>query len=93
VDSSGNVIVTGRLVGSTSIGGQDYATIKYSSTGMPLWTNRYTGRRLLGGLLPTPCALDSSGNVFVTGGAATLAYSSAGVPLWTNLYPAAQATG
>lgn len=93
VDSSDNVIVTGRSVGDTSMGGQDYATIKYSSTGTPLWTNRYSGPPSYWGDFTNAVAVDSSGNVFVTGGTATIAYSSAGVPLWTNLYPAAVATG
>ena len=35
-----SVFVTG---GSTDSGSfEDYATIKYSGTGVPLWTNRYT---------------------------------------------------
>ena len=41
VDSSNNVIVTGYSAGSGS--GEDYATIQYSSAGVPLWTNRYNG--------------------------------------------------
>ena len=41
VDSSNNVIVTGNSCGSG--GNLDYATIKYSSAGVPLWTNRYNG--------------------------------------------------
>lgn len=94
VDRSDNVIVTGRSVGDTSMGGgQDYATIKYSSTGLPLWTNRYSGPPSYWGDFTNSVAVDSSGNVFVTGGTATIAYSTAGVPLWTNLYPAAVATG
>ena len=38
VDASGNVVVTGY-----SGDGPDYVTIKYSSAGVPLWTNRYNG--------------------------------------------------
>ena len=41
VDGSNNVIVTGYSFGSASY--DDYATIKYSSAGVPLWTNRYNG--------------------------------------------------
>jgi hypothetical protein len=39
VDGSGNVYVTGRSY--TIESWTDYATIKYSSAGVPLWTNRY----------------------------------------------------
>jgi hypothetical protein len=64
-------------------------TIAYSSAGVPLWTNLYSGSA-------TSVAVDGSGNSFVTGFSysrrggneyyVTIAYSSAGVPLWTNLY-------
>ena len=92
VDGSNNVIVTGPSTGSGS--SYDYATMKYSSAGVPLWTNRYNGPGnaydWVYGL-----AVDASGNVFVTGQSygsgsysdyATIKYSSAGVPLWTNRY-------
>ncbi|MCI0746486.1 MAG: SBBP repeat-containing protein [Verrucomicrobia subdivision 3 bacterium] len=93
VDSIGNVFVTGHSLSETS---DDYATIAYSSMGVPLWTNRYNGPGN-GVDQPNALAVDSSGNVFVTGHAsrtensyagvyATLAYSTAGMPLWTNLF-------
>ncbi len=96
VDASGNVVVTGSSEASDSY--PDYATIKYSGAGLPLWTNRYryNGPEIS---LNNPCAVavDASGNVFLTGcseiiGASqendylTIKYSSAGVPLWTNRY-------
>jgi uncharacterized delta-60 repeat protein len=92
VDTNGNVYVTGYSYGGSS--GDDYATIAYSSAGEPLWTNRYNGP----GNGDDPAyavAVDSNGNVYVTGGSAgsgghsdylTIKYSSAGVPLWTNRY-------
>jgi hypothetical protein len=93
VDRSGNVIVTGYSAGGAS--GNDYATIAYSSAGVPLWTNRYNASGTYDDEAAA-IAVDSNGSVFVTGfsgiGAktdldyATLAYSSAGVPLWTNRY-------
>ncbi len=85
VDGSGNVFVAGFSTGGSS----GFSTIKYSGTGMPLWTNRYPGNdddRLTG------AAVDSAGNVFVTGTIdldyVTIAYSGAGAPLWTNRYDA-----
>jgi len=90
VDSSNNVIVTGLSVGSG--GSYDYATIKYSSAGLPLWTNRYGGAGAASFDFANAVAVDGSNNVIVTGGAgsfsvyATIKYSGEGVALWTNLY-------
>jgi uncharacterized delta-60 repeat protein len=94
VDGSNNVIVTGYSIGSGTAG--DYATLKYSSAGVPLWTNRYNGPGN-GDDGATAMAVDGNNNVIVTGYSdvngygtnydyATLKYSSAGVPLWTNRY-------
>jgi hypothetical protein len=86
VDGNNNVIVTGTSYSSG--GSYDYATIKYSSDGLPLWTNLHNGPA--GGFgLAAAMALDPSGNVIVTGwrlpsGGATVKYSSDGAPLWTN---------
>ena len=93
VDNSGNVIVTGESAVSLT-GFSDFATIKYSSDGAPLWTNRYNGpgNNYDGA---KDIAVDASNNVFVTGESigsnfysdfATVKYSAAGVPLWTNRY-------
>src|ERR1041385_6119047 len=38
-DTNGNVFVTGYSFGAGS--GTDFATVKYSADGAPLWTNRY----------------------------------------------------
>jgi len=87
VDASGNIFVTGVSAGN----GDDYATIKYSGTGLPLWTNRYDGGHGSDGA--RAIAVDASGNAVVTGGSygsgtildfATIKYSGAGLPLWTN---------
>jgi uncharacterized delta-60 repeat protein len=92
VDGSNDVVVTGYSYGSE--GYYHYATIKYSSTGAPLWTNRYNGPGN-GNDYAWAVAVDSCNNVILTGGApgngttndyATIKYSSAGMPLWTNCY-------
>ena len=63
VDSDNNVIVTGLSGFFTTY---HYATIKYSSAGVPLWTNRYNGP---GNGDDIACAVagDGSNNVVVTG--------------------------
>src|SRR6185503_5785979 len=91
VDGNGDVFVTGNSFGSGSHYG--YATIAYSGAGVPLWTNRYNAGNFDDHAFAV--AVDSSGNVFVTGRSfgsvstwdyATIKYSGAGVPLWTNRY-------
>ena len=92
VDSSGNVYVTGRSVGSGTL--SDYATIKYDSDGNELWVARYNGP---GNYIDCAygIALDSLGNVYVTGEShgsgtvgdyATIKYDSAGNELWVARY-------
>jgi hypothetical protein len=88
---SGNTFVTGRSIGAN--GAYEYATIAYSAAGTPLWTNRYGSAG--GDDEAGAIALDTNGNVFVTGtskdtngynDSLTVAYSGAGVPLWTNRF-------
>jgi len=97
VDSSNNVVVTGKSMGK--VNDYDYATVKYSSEGVPLWTNRYSGSLPYGTDSACSVAVDSNNNIIVTGWSgnfatlvdavyATVKYSSAGVPVWTNRYSA-----
>ncbi|MDB6023934.1 MAG: cellulose-binding [Verrucomicrobiales bacterium] len=93
IDQNGNVIVTSFSVANNI---EAFATLKYSSNGVPLWTNLFRGslnNHQLGYDYPGGQAVDGSGNVIVTGRSTgpngywdmtTIKYSSAGLPLWTN---------
>jgi uncharacterized delta-60 repeat protein len=93
IDNEGNVYITGRSqkdVGSPS----DYTTIKYDSEGNELWVARYNGPNNDSDW-PTAIALDSIGNVYVTGHSegigtsydyATIKYDSSGNELWVARY-------
>ena len=92
LDPNGNVIVTGTSIADSNTR-EDFATIAYSSSGLPLWTNRYyEPNRVFE--TPYSLAVDNDGLVYVTGTSfkdnggdvITLAYSRTGVPLWTNRY-------
>jgi sugar lactone lactonase YvrE len=100
VDASGNVYITGWSPGQISrrlglFGGEtgtitlstgnDFVTIKYSSTGVAQWTQRYNDASN-GNDMPTGLVVDNSGNVYVTGQSGsvgeTVCYSSAGAQQW-----------
>jgi hypothetical protein len=94
VDGSGSVYLTGSSVGSG--GFPDYATIKYSSSGEEQWVARYNGPDAFFDEA-TAIAVDSSGNVYVTGSSydsdstsdyATVKYDSAGQEQWVSRYDA-----
>ncbi len=101
VDHNNDVIVTGRSAPGLDMTA-DYATVKYSADGLPLWTNRYRTQTNSSDE-PITLAVDRHNNVVVTGTSATpgilpgdysricvtIKYSSGGVPLWTNLYTSA----
>ncbi len=92
VDASGNVYVTG--VSYTSTTSYDYATVKYNSSGNELWVARYTGLNSTSSDTAEAVAVDSSGNVYVTGNSgasskydyATIKYNSSGVQQWVARY-------
>ena len=72
VDPFGDVIVTGHVyVGPYTTNGvtiynHDYATVKYSSVGIPLWTNFFNGMGN-GKDFANALAVDKGGNIYVTG--------------------------
>jgi uncharacterized delta-60 repeat protein len=64
VDAQGNAYVTGTT--EMSEGNSSYATVKYNLTGAQVWDICYSGSGS-GGNYPAAIALDSQGNVLVTG--------------------------
>jgi len=92
IDDIGNVYVTGKSTGSGT--GYDYLTIKYNSTGVQQWLARYNGT---GNTTDeaVSIAIDSSGNVYVTGKSeglgssfdcVTVKYNSNGIQQWIARY-------
>lgn len=95
VDDAGNVYVTGQSVGSD--GNWEYATVKYNSSGTQQWVVRYDSPIGLADVA-TSVAVDSAGNVYVTGSSyvdatatdlATIKYNSSGVQQWVARFSAA----
>lgn len=88
VDASGNVYVTGSSFGVDAE--EDFATIKYNSSGVQQWVARYNGPANDYDAVAA-IRVDPSGNVYVAGTSygvgtdadyATVKYNSAGVQLW-----------
>ena len=92
VDDSGNSYKTGWSGGANNL--HDYTTIKYSPNGDELWVRRYNGSANDNDYAYR-VALDSLGNVYVTGQSVetgsdnditTIKYSPDGDVLWTQHY-------
>lgn len=92
VDTTGNVLVTGNSLDLEPY--PDFATLKYSSDGTPLWTNRYPGATSSYSAVRS-VALDAAGNAFVAGVSSgpgssrdivLVKYASDGTQVWTNRY-------
>jgi len=95
VDNSGNVYVTGFSYGSGS--SSDYLTIKYNQAGDTVWSRRYNGPGNKWDEA-NAIAVDTSGNVYVTGSStgsggiyfytdyATIKYNSNGGEEWVRRY-------
>ena len=97
LDALGNVYVTGYSYGGDETR-EDYATIKYNSSGSQLWVARYagpSGSPYSAYDIANAIAVDASGSVYVTGysdgGAtsydyATIKYNSNGIEQWEARY-------
>jgi len=92
VDGSGNVFITGKSKGTGS--SYDYLTVKYDSSGIQKWIQRYNGPGNNWDWA-TSIGTDDSGNVYVTGLSvglttdydfATIKYNSSGVQQWIQRY-------
>ncbi len=92
VDEMGNVYVTGSSLDLET--DWDYITIKYDADGVQQWTDRYNGPGNAEDLAYA-MAVDSNGNVYVTGSSmvsgnwhdyATVKYNAVGEEQWRVLY-------
>ena len=90
-DQAGNVIITGKSLGSGS--DYDYCTVKYGSDGTQQWIARYNGPGN-GADEAISLALDLAGNVYTTGSSAgtgtdldyaTIKYSGGNMDNWLQV--------
>lgn len=99
LDDESNVYVTGysaTLLNAGNAEGDDYATVKYNTYGEQQWVALYHNESLPEeyGEAPRSIALDSEGNVIVTGWAAstangdalTIKYGPDGTTIWEKRY-------
>jgi hypothetical protein len=92
LDDLNNVYITGTSTSATRH--YDYATIKYNADGEEMWVSRYSGSGA-GDSEADDLAVDSSGNVYVTGNSlgfgsgsdyATVKYNTMGQEQWAAGY-------
>ncbi|MDD5360490.1 MAG: SBBP repeat-containing protein [Ignavibacteria bacterium] len=92
LDKSGNIYVTGLSIVSQT--GWDFITVKYSGNGDTVWSRTFDYDHLVN--TPTAMAIDSLGNIFVTGQSinnstnkaylTVVKYDSTGVLKWYKVY-------
>jgi hypothetical protein len=76
VDQNNDILVTGT---SDGVGYYDFATVKYDTVGNELWIRRYESGSWDEA---NDLAIDSEGNIYVTGRRCTVKYDSEGNELW-----------
>ena len=83
VDEKGNIYATGRTAG---LPWSEYVTLKYSGTGELLWEDRYHHPLSGGDDVASALALDSNGNLYVSGTSGgrfgTIKYAPDGTRVW-----------
>lgn len=93
MDGDGYVYVTGKSEGTSN--NFDFLTIKYNSDGVEQWTARYNNPAGNGWDIAYALAVDTNGNVYVTGESydqntyydcVTVKYDSLGVQQWVQRY-------
>ena len=98
VDGAGNVYVTGRTRINSSY--NDFATVKYNSTGAEQWVAVYNNSGVDRDDYGYDVIADNQGNVYVTGNsqqsgtnrdAVTIKYNSSGVEQWVARYDGSNA--
>jgi hypothetical protein len=100
VDGQGNTYVTGDSRSSAT--GDDFATVKYDSSGHQVWVARYNGPAN-GEDLALGIGLDAKGNIYVCGPSsrdsisgkrdyATVKYDTDGNQLWATRYSGPETT-
>ncbi|MDZ7292347.1 MAG: SBBP repeat-containing protein [candidate division KSB1 bacterium] len=94
VDAAGNVYVTGRSFGGPPTN-DDYATVKYNSSGVQQWVARYNASGISSEYAKA-LVVDGAGNIYVTGHSyalsptntdyITIKYNASGIQQWVARY-------
>ncbi|MBK9330931.1 MAG: SBBP repeat-containing protein [Ignavibacteria bacterium] len=91
-DSLNNVYVTGSSIGTGT--SEDYVTLKYNSSGIQQWLQRYNGIAN-GRDVPSAIVIGKDNSIYLTGSSlgsgtgsdfATVKYNDAGVEQWSRTY-------
>jgi uncharacterized delta-60 repeat protein len=103
LDGQGNIYVTGQSRQTSSLNSEDYATIKYNSSGDELWVRSFDGDASSVDVA-SDMVIDDANNIYVTGysetgsGAVTkdiytIKYKSDGSVDWSVFYDNSENTG